>query len=636
MKNTTKAVLLAAVVLSIIAVAVAYAETPTVKTPWPDQSTTPGYDVTGSILGKVTTFNGTGIPNADVWIVNASNTSQYFWKGTTNAQGEFHLTSVNNTWNGTIYAPIYKVYSNHSLYGDGYSQNFSVEAGSTSWATVIIEPIPNDIEIGVLKTTIPADGTSTTKVWAYVTDAMGNPVADNTQVTFTFSNVTLPYIDVWVGNWSVDGTKITGTNTTTVGTSGGYANLTYGYVPDDFAGNNTTIKATVANYPNINDSVTVYFKPTVVSWFGGVVDTYGNGQGGVPVVLHVGYFDANGDFYEVYNITEYTKPEMPFPGSYVFDNIIMWPNITSAYATAAWTIADNVTIDGQSNYYELNKSSTSAGFIILHVPLPDEIRVTAYPDTILTGGDVSTITAQLYLNGQPYRRPLVPINFFSDNDSRAYLPAVKTNVSDTNGKATILLTSAMNKGDVNVTAYSQINILTNLTDTVVVKVTGWGTISGMVTDQNKNGVPNATVKLYRTIVNESGIWSTTLFESPENPQWTVSRPEVAAIGTYTYYKIPSGIYNVTAEKADASGNVYLWFAHVNLTEGTATNNVAIPGLVISLPGTPTPTLSPTQAVTPSPTPQGATPTTTPTPGFEVVFALAGLMGVAYLLARKEN
>ena len=210
-------------------------------------------------------------------------------------------------------------------------------------------------------------------------------------------------------------------------------------------------------------------------------------------------------------------------------------------------------------------------------------------------------------------------------------------MSDANGAATILLTSNMTKGRVNITGYSQVTVVNNLSDTTYVDVVGWGTISGMVTDKNKNGVPNATVKLWRTTTNDSGIWSTTLYPSYENPQQTVSRPEIAAIGTYTYYRIPSGIYNVTAEKTDASGNNHVWFAIVNLTVGTATNNVAIPDLVISTPpvtGTPTVTVTAAPSTpTPTPTP---TPTSTPTPGFEMVFALAGLLGVAYLIARKEH
>jgi len=367
------------------------------------------------------------------------------------------------------------------------------------------------------------------------------------------------------------------------------------------------------------------------------VDTYGNAQGGIPVVLHVGYLAANKSFMEVYTLNQTTLPDKPYPGTYIFDNIIMWSNITTAWASAQWTIQDNVVITGKSDFYSLNKSRTSAGFIVLHVPLPDAIKVSANPDLILVGGDTSIITAQLYLNGNPYKRPNVPISFFGDNDTRAYLPTVKTNLSDANGAATIILTSNMTKGRVNVTAFSQVTVVNNLTDTCFVDVVGWGTISGMVTDKNKNGVPNATVKLWRTIANDSGVFSTTLYPSYENPQQTVSRPEIAAIGTYTYYRIPSGIYNVTAEKEDASGNNHIWFAIVNLTVGTATNNVAIPDLVISTPIVPTatPTATVTAAPsTPTPTPVPATPT--PSPGFEMVFALAGLLGVAYLIARKEH
>ena len=49
--------------------------------------------------------------------------------------------------------------------------------------------------------------------------------------------------------------------------------------------------------------------------------------------------------------------------------------------------------------------------------------------------------------------------------------------------------------------------------------------------------------------------------------------------------------------------------------------------------TPTPTPTPTATPTPTPTPT-LTPTPTP-PGFEVVFAIAGLLAVAYLLRRRK-
>ena len=222
-------------------------------------------------------------------------------------------------------------------------------------------------------------------------------------------------------------------------------------------------------------------------------------------------------------------------------------------------------------------------FFQQHTLLPDAIVISADPDVILAGDDTSLITVQLYLNGNPYHLANVPISFSSTDDRIAFLPTVKTNLTDANGQTIILLRSNTTKGIVTVRAFSQITEVSNLTAHTDVEVVGWGTISGLVTDRNHNGVPNATVKLWRTSINESGTWSTTLYPSPENPQQTVSNPDVAAVGTYMYPRIPSGIYNVTAEKTDALGNNHIGFAIVNLTVGTATKNIAIPDLDISVP-----------------------------------------------------
>lgn len=243
-------------------------------------TTTPGLGVTGGITGRVTTFNTTiGIANANVWIVNPHNTGQYFWQVKTNAQGYFQLTNVNNTYvdagwlaanpgftppgysmTGPGYYAMYKAYCNDSTWGDGYSNNFSVEVNSNAWAAIIINPIPARIKIGVENTGIVADGQDKVRVWAYVTDALNNPVADNTPIQFRFSNVTFQSYNSYVGNWSVGGTRVDQANTTVVGTVGGYANLTYGWIPEGFEGNNTTLTAAYERNLNIKDSVTVSFK----------------------------------------------------------------------------------------------------------------------------------------------------------------------------------------------------------------------------------------------------------------------------------------------------------------------------------------------------------------------------------------
>lgn len=633
MKNTTKAVLMALVILCILAIATATAIRPIYLVKYPAMAE--NYEYTGGVSGRVTTSNQTvGLSDAFVAIVNASNLTEMYDHVQTDSQGNYQFTAVNNTWNGSAYELRYQIYVNHSLFGEGYSNSLLVQPNATATNNVIINPLPAHIKIYVERNNVIADGSDTVKVYAFVTDALNNPVSNGYKINFSINSVAgyNAYNTSMYAPLSANGSLDTygAHQNIVVNTLGGYANTTFGWVPEGNAGNNSTIRAAFESNWNINDTTKIFFQPTVVSWFGSVMDSYGKPYGGVKVTLHV----MSGNT-EVYNMSVTALPDQPYPGSYVFDNIILWENVTHAYATAQATIQDGVIIIGASNNYSLNKSRTSSGFIVLHVPLPDAIKVTPNPDTILVGGDTSIITAQLYLNGAPYKRSGVTINFFGDNDTLAYLPAVKTNLSDANGAATILLTSNMTKGDVHVTAFAQVTVVSNLSDTCTVHVVGWGTISGMVTDKNKNGIPSATVKLWKTIANDSGVYNTELYSSPENPQQTVSRPEVAAIGTYTYYRIPSAIYNVTAEKADAAGTNHLWFAIVNLTVGTATNNVAIPDLVISAPPTATPTVTATATPTTAPT-QAPSPTPTPAPGFEMVFALAGLLGVAYLIARKDN
>jgi hypothetical protein len=310
MKNITKAVILAVVVLSILTIASATAIKPIQQISPYNMTSTAGVNTAGGITGRVTTFNTTiGIANTDVWIVNASNNSQYFWHTTTNAQGFFQLTNINNTYvdaswvanNPAGWTPpgytagfagylnLYKAYCNDTTFGEGYSNNFSVESNSNAWAAIIINPVPAHIKIYTERTSVVADGEDKIKVWAYVTDALNNPVADNTPIIFTFSNVTAGGYDGLAGTW-LSGNVVY--NTSSIGTTGGYANVSYGQVPEAFAGNNTTFTAAWVTTPSVNDTIKVYFNPTVVSWFGSVVDTYGNAQGGVPVVLHVGYLNA--------------------------------------------------------------------------------------------------------------------------------------------------------------------------------------------------------------------------------------------------------------------------------------------------------------------------------------------------------
>jgi PGF-CTERM protein len=634
MKNTTKAAFAAILIISMIAVAIpATAAYPV----WTKAPASVG--ATGSVVGRVTTANSSvGLGYAFIAIVNASNTSQEFYNTTADANGYYQMTGINST--GVVGAPVlsYKIYANHSLFGEGLSNAFGVEPNSTANTGVVIFPLPAKIVLTAERNHVLSDNMDHTTLSAYVTDALGMPVADGYDIVFVINESTFDektgFLAIENANYPTGRTPAE--KTITVPTKGGYAKVDFGY--GNNSGNSTEIIASFAGNANINASIKIYFSPLVSSWFGSVVDSFNTGYGGIEVTLHVMNQTVDGsglvtDTQEIYNMTTITSSAQPYVGTYVFDNIVITPDTAYAYATAEAPLTDNLTIYGASNNYTMNTTRTSAGFIVLHVPMPDAIDVTADPNPILVGGDVSTITAQLYLNGLPYKRPGVKINFAVNNTTIAFLPKVTTNLSDAFGRATIPLTSNQTIGTVRVTANATITYNTIIEDYVDVDVVGWGTISGFVTDKNRNGIPNADVTLwyYKKNSTTGDFENTKIVKVPENPQKS-NDGRTAAIGTYTYERIPWGLYNVTAEK---DGHMY--FAIVNLTKGTATHNVAIPDFVYVAPVTPTPTPLPTPVATPTPVPTATpTPTPTPTPGFETVFALAGLLGVAYLIARREN
>ncbi len=118
-------------------------------------------------------------------------------------------------------------------------------------------------------------------------------------------------------------------------------------------------------------------------------------------------------------------------------------------------------------------------------------------------------------------------------------------------------------------------------------VSEFGTVSGIVTDQNKIGIPGANVTLWDAGWNStSGAWENLgPAGGMDNPQLT-NNGSTGAPGMYTFYNVPYGAYNVTGEKDGHS-----WFsvlilgpgdAYANATfkpgseYGTATHNIAIP------------------------------------------------------------
>jgi PGF-CTERM protein len=669
MKNITKAALAVLVIICFIGAMVpASAVYPTqfgVKYP-------AAYDgKKGSVTGRVTTsVNGTvGIGNAYIAIVNASNVSQEYFNTTSDAYGNYQITGINSTYssvsmqgspalgNLTAGMSAYKMYAYKEPYGEGYSAAFGIDKDqqSASTTSVVIFTKPARIELKAERGHVVADSEDNIQICAYMYDALGNPVADGYNINFTVGNATnntfLQYSFPWTpANGSLGSYGNGEALDQATRDNLGKACVQFGWVDEVYGGNNSTIWAYYAEDASIFANLKIYFESPTGSWTGYVVDSYGTGYGGIPVTLHVMGMYGNGTYYEIYNMTRTTSSSQPFVGLFVFDYIVLQGAI-HGYVDASAQLTDNLTIYGASNNYSINRSRTSIGSIVLRIPPPDAIKVTAEKDTILVGGQSDWIIAQLYYNGQKYKRANIPVAFSSDNDTVATLPKVKTNITDLNGQAWILLTSNNTVGKVNITGTAAIMYGHNLSDTTTVRVVGWGTVSGIVTDMNKVGIPNANVTLWNVKWNQSlGRWENTgIVDIPENPQLS-NDGRTAAVGMYTYYRVPWNVYNVTGEKEG-----HIWYAvfvmgpfpsdlddYANATYvpgseyGTATHNIAIPDYSYIAPVsiTPTPSASVTATVAPAtPTP---TPTPVPTPGFETLFALAGLLGVAYLVARKEN
>ncbi|HTX43933.1 MAG TPA: PGF-CTERM sorting domain-containing protein, partial [Methanocella sp.] len=148
MKNTTKAALAVLVIMCFIgAIVPATADKPQ----WNGgHYPTALNGKTGSVTGRVTTsVNGTvGIGNAYIAVVNASNVSEEYYNTTSDAYGNYQITglnatygSVNGVWspwfNGDVRGGLaaaraaYKIYASKSPYGEGWSQEFGIDANQS-------------------------------------------------------------------------------------------------------------------------------------------------------------------------------------------------------------------------------------------------------------------------------------------------------------------------------------------------------------------------------------------------------------------------------------------------------------------------------------------------------------------------
>ncbi len=151
-----------------------------------------------------------------------------------------------------------------------------------------------------------------------------------------------------------------------------------------------------------------------------------------------------------------------------------------------------------------------------------------------------------------------------------------------------------------------------------------GTITGIVLSSvGSHAVPDAVVTLYDEYGNLAPV--------PDNPQQSSSGIGNNA-GIYTFYDVPYGIYNVTAEK----GGI-LFFAIADVSGGTATANIVLPEYVESEPAyqEPTPVPRPYFTFVPIKVGKTAVPPRTEE-GLPVGLAVIGGIGALLLYGRRDR
>jgi hypothetical protein len=151
-----------------------------------------------------------------------------------------------------------------------------------------------------------------------------------------------------------------------------------------------------------------------------------------------------------------------------------------------------------------------------------------------------------------------------------------------------------------------------------------GTITGIVmSSAGSHAVPDAVVTLYDEYGNIAPV--------PDNPQQSSSGIGNNA-GIYTFYDVPPGVYNVTAEK----GGI-MFFAIADVTSGTATANIVLPEYVETEPAyqEPTPVPRPYFTYVPIKVGKMAVPPRTEE-GLPVGLAVVGGIGALLLYGRRNG
>jgi hypothetical protein len=203
----------------------------------------------GTVVARAATFNAAEVPHAYLALVNASNQSDELYRAQADDHGVYRFQGVKSSYNTTsgaydrAYCLKAKAYGNTS---EGLSTPFSVMQGQAANVTAVIFPKPSNITMQGPKR---VDVNSHAMYMAYVTDALGHPVADGNMIRFTLSgNDTAP------GQFGAKWAETPAGRSIVAPTRGGYAEVEYGWATRT---GNDTINAAYRDDMKVNGSITI-------------------------------------------------------------------------------------------------------------------------------------------------------------------------------------------------------------------------------------------------------------------------------------------------------------------------------------------------------------------------------------------
>jgi hypothetical protein len=250
--------------------------------------------------------------------------------------------------------------------------------------------------------------------------------------------------------------------------------------------------------------------------------------------------------------------------------------------------------------------------------LPDGVKFVDPSSTLRAGGAEYTITVQLMIRDADY--PLNGIGVYFESDNLAVLDIGRGTyvITDSNGRASLNVTTGQDPGNATVTA-----VLMSTDGNVLASkdysVEGFGNVTGTVVDATGKGIPDAMVTLY--LLNNSS--KSGIVQVAGNPAIT-SGADAAMPGVYVINDVPYGSYYLEATKGNQIAAMTLTVEHPEVS-----GNIALKGYYLPTPTpTPAPTPEPTPTVTPAPP--------SPTPGAkstgDPLKQVAWIIGTAIVLA----